>query len=80
MRERKKVTKRQKGLVFCHTCNTIVGDSFPVHHGHDFGNGQMAVKMVMKDQLGFGFYKDTPKMRKHLAKDFPPRDEVCVKL
>ena len=70
----------EKGLVFCHTCNKIVDDSFPVNHGHDFGNGEMYIKMLYAGQSGFRFYVDTKKMRKHLAKEFPPRTEVLVQL
>jgi len=70
----------KKGIVFCHTCNRIVGDSFPVNHNHNFGSGEMAVKMLMNNQLGFSYFKDTKKNREYLAKHYPPRDEVLVKL
>jgi hypothetical protein len=70
----------KKGIVFCHTCNRIVGVSFPVNHYHDFGNGEIACKMLVNNQLGFGFYKDTVKNRKFLAKQYPPQDEITIRL
>jgi len=72
----------EKGIVFCHTCNQIVGDSFPVydHYHKDFGNGSMSVWMLQKCMLGFGWYKDTKKIRKQLAKDFPPRTKLEIEI
>ena len=70
----------KKVIIFCHTCNRIVGDSFPVNHGHDFGHGEVSIKMLLAGQLGLGCYKDTKKNRSFLAKHYPPRDEITIKL
>jgi hypothetical protein len=72
----------KKGIVFCHTCNRIVGTEFPVwDHGHSF---EMRNEILTNPEniglLGYGYYVDTPKMRKHLEKEFPPRDEIVIKL
>jgi len=68
-----------KGIVFCHTCNEIVGDSFPVQHYHkDYGNGSGAIYMLDHNMLGFSYYKDTPKVRRDLVKLMPPRKEIVI--
>jgi len=74
------MTHQKKVIVFCHTCNRIVGDGFPVDHWHGFGNGAMAVKMLCAGDLGLGCYEDTPENHKFLADHYPPRDEVTVRL
>jgi len=71
----------KKGLVFCHTCNEIVGDSFPVNHYHSFEmRNEILTNPKNMQYIGFKFLVDTPKMRKHLAKEFPPRKEIIITL
>lgn len=73
--------KQSKGIVFCHTCNNIIGDSFPVEHYHkDFGSGSGSIWMLKHGMLGNGWYKDTKAIRKQLAKDFPPRTKIEVEI
>ena len=70
-----------KGIVFCHTCNNIVGDSFPVHHYHSFElRNEMLNRPEIQQYIGFKFYTDTPEIRERLMKDFPPRTEIVLKL
>ena len=70
----------KKDIVFCHRCNEIVGDSFPVrgHYHTDYGSATGAVWMLEHRMQGFGYYIDTPKMREHLIKKFPPRKTIEV--
>jgi len=71
----------KKVIVFCHCCNRIVGNSFPIYnHDHGFGNRRVSVKLVSSGNLGFGCYEDTPENRKFLAEHYPPRDEITIKL
>ena len=70
----------KKGIVFCYTCRKIVDDSFPTNHSHGglFGNGRASYEALMRGDSGLGFFVDTPKMRKHLTKEFPPRKIIEV--
>lgn len=71
----------EKGIVFCHTCNNIIGDSFPVNHYHkDFGSGSGAIWLLQHGMYGFSFIVDTPENREKLAKDFPPRTKIEVEI
>lgn len=71
----------KKRIVFCHTCNNIVGDSFPVEHYHrNFGNGSGAIWMLEHNMLGLSYYKDTKTNRKKLSKMFPPRTKIEVEI
>ncbi len=69
----------EKGIIFCHTCNSIVGTEFPVDHNHDI---RLINELLMKNlhTLGFAFYKDSPETRKFLEKNYPPRESVEIKL
>ncbi len=60
----------KKGIVFCHRCNKIVGTEFPImdHHHNSYGNTDGAIWMLEHGMDGYGFYVDTPKMRKQLKK------------
>jgi len=75
-------SKQKKGLVFCWTCRRIIGDSFPVNHGHIglFDNHGHGVSALERGDLGFGFFKDSKENRKDLAKRFPPRDKITIPL
>jgi len=68
-----------KGIVFCNTCHRIVGDSFPVEHYHGF---EVRNEMLEKNlgALAFQFITDNKKNRTYLAKHFPPRNKVILKL
>lgn len=72
--------KMSKGIVFCHRCNKIVGDSFPVrdHYHKDYGNGSGSIWMLEHNMEGYMYYKDTKPNRKKLAKMFPPREFIEV--
>ena len=73
------IPEKEKGIVFCHRCNRIVGDCFPVDHYHGwYGNGTGSVWMLEHNCDGFSFYVDTPENRKRLAELYPPRDTIEV--
>lgn len=64
-------TKKKKGIVFCFTCNRIVGDSFPVDHKHDYPIG-VATYLIRKKRIGMKLFEDTPENRNRLAINHPP--------
>ncbi len=68
-----------KTIVFCHTCNRIVGEKFPIlDHGHSLGlRNELLRRKENLQYLGYGFYYDTPEIRAILPE---PRDEIVIKL
>ena len=69
-----------KGIIFCNTCNRIVGTEFPVlDHYHSF---EISNEMLEKnlDKIAFQFIKDTKKNRAYLKKHHRARNTVTLKL
>jgi hypothetical protein len=69
-----------KGIVFCNLCHRIVGTSFPVvNHGHSLNFHNRILENNL-DKIGFSFFADTQENREFLEKNYPPIDEVKIKL